>query len=118
MGFPAWRYGPNGAAEIFETEADVPEGWVDHPSLVVDLAPEPEPLPEPLPEPDAGPHPLDHDGDGAPGGSIAPESTDRLKDLRAEYQALIGKRPFPGWDKAELERRMAEHKPEIDITEF
>lgn len=32
--FPSWRYGPNGAADIFHREEDVPEGWYDHPSLV------------------------------------------------------------------------------------
>jgi hypothetical protein len=31
---PAWFYGPNGAAEIFEDLADVPPGWKDHPSKV------------------------------------------------------------------------------------
>ena len=30
--FPSYRYGPNGEAEVFESEADVPEGWLDHPS--------------------------------------------------------------------------------------
>ena len=33
--WPAWRYGPKGASEIFESEADVPKGWVDHPSKVI-----------------------------------------------------------------------------------
>lgn len=32
--WPAWRYGPNRAAEIFENENDVPAGWQDHPSKV------------------------------------------------------------------------------------
>lgn len=30
--WPAWRYGPGGASQIFENEADVPAGWTDHPS--------------------------------------------------------------------------------------
>lgn len=30
--FPSYRYGPNGEAEVFESEADVPEGWLDHPA--------------------------------------------------------------------------------------
>jgi hypothetical protein len=30
--WPSWRYGPKGEAEIFQCEADVPEGWEDHPS--------------------------------------------------------------------------------------
>jgi hypothetical protein len=36
MSYPSWRYGPNGAAQIFQSEEDVPEGWYDHPSLVPD----------------------------------------------------------------------------------
>lgn len=32
--FPAWRYGPNGASDTFNSEADVPAGWQDHPSKV------------------------------------------------------------------------------------
>lgn len=32
--FPSWRYGPQGASQIFQAEADVPEGWEDHPSKV------------------------------------------------------------------------------------
>lgn len=51
---------------------------------------------------------MDHDGDGLPGGSKAPEHTDELKACRAEYQAKMGKRPFPGWDAAELKRRMGD----------
>lgn len=30
--WPAWRYGPNGEGAVFESEADVPKGWHDHPS--------------------------------------------------------------------------------------
>lgn len=29
--WPAWRYGPNGQAQIFQREEDVPVGWVDSP---------------------------------------------------------------------------------------
>lgn len=47
--WPAWFYGPDGAAEIFECAEDVPAGWVDHPSKVAD-APQPEPEPEPVEE--------------------------------------------------------------------
>jgi hypothetical protein len=32
--WPSWRYGPNGQAEIFQSEDQVPEGWADHPSKV------------------------------------------------------------------------------------
>lgn len=32
VAFPAWFYGPNGEAEIFESEAQVPAGWLDDPN--------------------------------------------------------------------------------------
>ncbi len=32
--WPAWFYGPNGAAEVFESAKEVPAGWKDHPSKV------------------------------------------------------------------------------------
>jgi len=50
---------------------------------------------------------LDHDDNGKEGGSVSPEPTDDLPALRAEYQAKMGKRPFPGWGADELRRRMA-----------
>jgi hypothetical protein len=53
------------------------------------------------------PHALDHDGDGRKGGSKAGAGDD-MQALRAEYQKVVGKRAFPGWDAAELKRRMAE----------
>jgi hypothetical protein len=35
---------------------------------------------------------------------------DDLSDLRAEYERVVGKRPFNGWDAAELHERMAAHQ--------
>lgn len=107
-GFPAWRYGPNGEESIFTTPEQVPVGWADHPSAFADK--------KPAPEAKA----FDHDGDGKPGGSVAPEPTDDLKTLRASYRELTGKKPFPGWDADELTKRIAAFKPEpvIDETEF
>lgn len=32
--FPAWRYGPNGEAEIFNAETEVPFGWTKQPGQV------------------------------------------------------------------------------------
>ncbi len=102
-GFPSWRYGPNGEESIFTTPEQVPAGWQDRPFATA---------------PAASPA-FDHDGDGKPGGSIAPEATDRLKDLRAEYRALMGKKPFAGWDEEEIEKRIAAAQPaEIDTSEF
>lgn len=52
--------------------------------------------------------PLDHDGDGKKGG--APKPSDDAGDLaafRGEYEAKLGKKPFMGWDAAELQKRIA-----------
>jgi hypothetical protein len=35
--WPAWFYGPDGDAEIFDAPEDVPEGWEDHPKPALDL---------------------------------------------------------------------------------
>lgn len=32
--FPAWFYGPNGQSQIFNSEDEIPKGWVDHPAKV------------------------------------------------------------------------------------
>jgi hypothetical protein len=99
-GFPAWRYGPNGEESVFTTPDQVPKGWKEAPFA-------------------SAPTAFDHDGDGKPGGSVAPEATDRLKDLRAEYRAQFGKKPFAGWDEDEIEKRIAAAQPaEIDTSEF
>jgi len=50
---------------------------------------------------------LDHDGDGRPGGSTAPEQTDDLRALRDEYRVVVGKKPFPGWDAKTLNEKIA-----------
>lgn len=34
--------------------------------------------------------------------------SDETSALRAEYQAMLGRRPYHGWDAAELRRRMAD----------
>ncbi len=38
----------------------------------------------------------------------ARKPVDDMQSLRAKYQKVVGKRPFPGWDAAELQRRMKE----------
>ncbi len=51
---------------------------------------------------------LDHDGDGAPGGSVAPaDPKEELDALRARYKQLAGKGFFPGWDAATLRAKIA-----------
>lgn len=41
---------------------------------------------------------------------VVAAQTDELPALRAEYQALIGKRPFPGWDAETLRQKMDEFR--------
>lgn len=65
----SWFYGPGGEAAVFESAADAPEGWEDHPSkcrkakpvdvvaAVADLA--------------AQVSAMDGDGDGRIGGSLS-----------------------------------------------
>ena len=36
--------------------------------------------------------------------------TDDLSDLRAEYQTVVGKKPFHGWDAETLKAKIAEAK--------
>lgn len=64
--WPSWRYGPNGAAEIFERAEDVPRGWEDHPRKL-DANNIPSASEEALVE---AAKTFDHDGDGRIGGSL------------------------------------------------
>ena len=57
---------------------------------------------------EAAKSPLDHDGDGKPGGSTAPEKTPLLKQLRKQFRDLFGKKPFSSWGEAELQAKIAE----------
>jgi hypothetical protein len=41
---------------------------------------------------------------------VAQPQPDPLATARAEYEDVVGKRAFHGWDEAELRRRMAEHQ--------
>lgn len=50
--------------------------------------------------------PLDHDGDGKPGGS-APAPSEDLSDLRAAYTEKFGKKPFAGWNAETLREKLA-----------
>jgi hypothetical protein len=56
--WPAWFYGPNGEAEIFASEADVPDGWRDTPAPAVDAPETPKRGP-------GRPRRVADDGDGA-----------------------------------------------------
>lgn len=48
---------------------------------------------------------LDHDHDGAPGGSTSATGDD-IAALRADYREALGKAPFNGWDADELRKRI------------
>lgn len=74
------------------------------------VAPPPEGVLAKIGSAESKPHPLDHDGDGKPGGSTAPEQTDDLPALRAKYQRVIGKRPFAGWSADVLKEKIANHE--------
>jgi hypothetical protein len=62
-------------------------------------------------------HPLDHDGNGKPGGSSKPDDAgEDIAALRAEYHTALGKRPFAGWDAATLREKIAEQAKAGDET--
>lgn len=44
----------------------------------------------------------------------APSLEDEMRALREEYEAVMGKRPYWGWDADELRERMAEAKEASD----
>lgn len=46
--WPSWRYGPNGEAKVFNSEEEVPVGWVEspQPEKSTDANDESEPKPE------------------------------------------------------------------------
>lgn len=60
---PAWFYGPNGQAKIFNDLKDVPTGWQDHPSKVGAAKLEKQPMAAPTPTP-AAPGAVELDADG------------------------------------------------------
>lgn len=62
----------------------------------------------PLNASDARRDPLNHDGDGRKGGSRNPAASGELAMLRAEYKRITGRRPFNGWDVAELNAKLVE----------
>lgn len=57
--------------------------------------------------------PLDHDGDGKKGGSSKPAASDELTETRAEYERVLGKRPFMGWNLDTLRLKIAAAKTEV-----
>jgi len=44
------------------------------------------------------------------GAAAEAKPVEDMTELRRLYQEKVGKRPFPGWDAAELRERMAEAK--------
>jgi len=83
--WPAWFYGPASASMICESEADVPAGWVDHPSKV-----------------------------GAPAAETAPAAEKQrtpLAEARIAYKAKFGKAPSPRATLEDLNAKLAEPQP-------
>lgn len=92
--WPAWYYGPNDAAEIFESADDVPAGWVDHPAKVK----------QPAKAPTAPKAPVDAaKGDGKPAKEKSP-----LAVAREAYKAKFGKGVSPRLTLDEINAKLAE----------
>lgn len=73
----------------------------------------PAPLPDPPPviEPPIEDDDDDDDEGGPPEGHGTPdEHAQQLRVAREEYERVTGKRPFNGWDVAELHKRIADYK--------
>jgi hypothetical protein len=47
--WPGWFYGPDGEAQIFQSEAEVPKGWATTPEKAIPKAKPKEDPPEPVP---------------------------------------------------------------------
>ena len=90
-------YAVAGAADEAEEAALIARGW--HPTLAAALG---------EPEAKAKRPQLDHDGDGKDGGSTSAAEIAKAEvvELRAEYEKVLGKKPFSGWDAATLREKM------------
>src|SRR6478609_9215596 len=88
--WPAWRFGPDDKSDVFEKAADVPKGWVDHPSKVGKATAESKPKP-----------PTEGKATTAP---TAPKKADAapvnpLAEARKAYMEATGKKGVsPKWD--------------------
>lgn len=51
--------------------------------------------------------PLDHDGDGRPGGAAKQPPSEELTTLRTRLKELTGKTPFAGWSIDKLKEKIA-----------
>ncbi len=108
--WPAWRYGPAAAAAIFQTEAEVPKGWEDHPSKVKEeTAPKrtetppakstaPSPATAATPSPAAPAEKIELDADGWPWDENLHAAT-RSKTSAGLWRMKVGvSRPAPKLD--------------------
>lgn len=127
-GFPSFRYGPDGQSAVFNSAADAPKGWHEHPSDVPG-APDPSNLVAPPRRPDKAVIMKDLKRKGIPfnpmdAGSklhallqasealeVVPDAPAKPKSplgaLRAEYKALTGKKPSPRLDANALSEKLA-----------
>lgn len=127
-GFPSFRYGPDGQSAVFNSAADVPEGWHEHPSDVPG-APDPSKIVAPPRRPDKAVIMKDLKRKNIPfnpmdagsklwallNAAKAPEEVEaapakpqsQLGALRAEYKALTGKKPSPRLNAEQLGEKLA-----------
>lgn len=110
--FPSWRYGPGGQSQIFNSEEEVPAGWVDHPHKVEEKAPKASPSPtktaepsKPAKQPATEPTKVDTNGDldahGHPYDASLHAAT-RSKTKDGLWRLKVGAKrpdPAPGYPK-------------------
>lgn len=82
--WPAWRYGPNGARQIFQSAEDVPEGWADSPKKVATFV----------------------EAAKEAGAETVADLTESVATLREAYKAKFGKKAFGGWGAAKLREKL------------
>jgi len=57
-------------------------------------------------------HPVIQPGASSAVTNVTKEAPDELSALRAEYQEIVGKRPYHGWDADQLREKIAEARDE------
>lgn len=62
-------------------------------------------------------HPLDHDADGRPGGSLPAAERNVCEELREEYERLTGSSADRRWGEARLRQEIKQAKGERDAPE-
>jgi hypothetical protein len=103
--FPGWFFGPGGASQLCETEADVPKGWTDNQAEAAKL---PDPKSKKAEGAADGATTAPAKPPKAPTEGAAEKPANELGAARAEYRAKFGKGPSPRWDAETLRAKIAE----------